>query len=88
MLEVTSRNTECAHVNLDYSRIPAVALHCGSQQPRRPSFIEHVKSHFRGSERRLIEEVEYMRGRFLPQLLLIKRENCGLQLQYDRCSHF
>ena len=29
IIEVTSRHMECTYFNLDYSRIPAVALHLG-----------------------------------------------------------
>ena len=46
---------------------------CGSQ-PGRLTSLEKVKSHFRGDERRLIEEVEFLPGRFLLQSLLTKRE--------------
>ena len=32
MIEVTSRHLECTHFILDYSRMPAVALHTGLLQ--------------------------------------------------------
>ena len=38
-------------------------------EPQRRTLLEDVKSYFRGDEQRLIEEAEYMRGRFLLQLL-------------------
>ena len=43
-------------------------------QPGRPTSLEEVKSHFMEVERRLIDEFEFMQGRFLLQLLLTTTE--------------
>ena len=49
-------------------------LKINGAQPKRPTFLQEIKSCYRGSEHRLIEEIEYARGRFSTIVVTNKKK--------------